>query len=78
MTAPQNATPRTFDRKTPKGSITREQLEADLEGFRERGGQIEKLGTTTVLHKLQTATTPTTAGRPAHPQRQGRSSESRK
>ena len=76
MTASQNSSPRTFDRKTPKGSISREQLEADLDSFRENGGKIEKLGTTHVLQKLQTATPETTPARPAHPQ--GRSSESRK
>ncbi len=76
MTASQNAMPRTFDRKTTKGSITHEQLAADLASFRERGGMIEKLGTTHVLQKLQPASTPTTAARPAHPQ--GRSTESRK
>ena len=76
MTASQNATPRTFDRKTPKGSISREQLEADLDTFRERGGLIEKLGTTHVLQKLQVATPSQPAS--ALPQRQGRSSESRK
>ena len=31
MTASQNSSPRTFDRKTPKGSISRDQLEADLD-----------------------------------------------
>ena len=77
MTASQNASPRTFDRKTPKGSISREQLEADLDSFRERGGQIEKLGTTHVLQKLQ-ATQPSTTPAPALAQRQGRSSENRK
>lgn len=63
MTTPRSKTTAQF-RKTGRGEdgkssrlVTRERLSADLEAFEKAGGQVEKLGTTQVLKKLEVPST---------------------
>ena len=58
----RNDTDKVFRRKEPETrAITSNRIAADLDAFRKAGGEIEVLGVTRVLTKLETAEVPDAA-----------------